>query len=275
MEPIEFEIGIVEYRSIIKSIKDLYNYDYSDYALTSLKKRIERVIILHGLKNSELLIDRLREDSAFFQQFLRETAVESTEMFRDPSMWRYLRDQLLPQLANNNYKPKVWFPSNVSGDELFSFLILLKEQGWSDSFEVYATYFNEVSLEQIKKGFLKGSKIEVSNENYTRFQGKSRLFDYYTLKNDYALRDTSLIKNVQFVKQNINFDSSPQDIKLVIFRNQLIYYNQNLHDRVLKLFYDLSNTGSYLILGAKEITGSISAKYYKLINEEDSIYKKI
>lgn len=275
MEPLEFEIGIVDYRAIIKAIKDTYDYDFNDYALTSLKRRIERLLVLHGIKSPELLIDRVREDKNYFQLFLREVAVEATEMFRDPSLWRYLRDFLLPQLVNVNYIPKIWLPSNVSGDELFSLLILLKELNYNEKFEIYASYTNEHSIEQIKKGLLKNSKIEVSRENYERFQGTGKLTDYYTLRNDNAIRDTSLLKNVHFVKQNINFDNPPQDVKLILFRNQLIYYNQTLHDKIIKLFFECTLTGGYLIIGAKEQVGSMGLKYFKLINEAESVYKKI
>lgn len=275
MELIDFEIGIVDYRNVIKYIKDNFNYDFSDYALTSLKRRIEGVISRYGLKQADVLIDRLREDEKFFQIFLKEISVEATEMFRDPSLWRYLRDELLPVILSDNYKPRVWFPSNVSGDELFSFLIMLKEQDWLDKFDVYASCYSDYSLENIKKGYLKGGKIEVSGENYDRYQGKGKLIEYYRVEGDHAIRDTSLLKNVRFIKQNINFDSSPQDVKLVICRNQLIFFNQGLHDKAIKLFYDNTITGSYIILGAKEQVGLISSKYFRVINESESVYKKI
>jgi chemotaxis protein methyltransferase CheR len=92
---LEFEIGIVEYRNIIKVVKETYNYDFSDYALTSLKRRFERIMQLYRLRNTEVFIERLREDKSFFQLFLQEVSIESTEMFRDPSFWRYLRDETL------------------------------------------------------------------------------------------------------------------------------------------------------------------------------------
>ena len=47
---LDFEIGIVEYRNIIKVIKDTYGYDFSDYALTSLKRRFERYMQLQRFR---------------------------------------------------------------------------------------------------------------------------------------------------------------------------------------------------------------------------------
>ena len=71
---IEYEIGILDYRNIIKVINETYNYDFSDYALTSLKRRIERSIQNHNIKHVDIFIERLHDDKVFFNQFLQEIA---------------------------------------------------------------------------------------------------------------------------------------------------------------------------------------------------------
>jgi chemotaxis protein methyltransferase CheR len=272
---LEFEIGIVEYRNIIKVVKETYNYDFSDYALTSLKRRFERIMQLYRLRNTEVFIERLREDKSFFQLFLQEVSIESTEMFRDPSFWRYLRDETLPSLFKDTYRPKIWFPSNVSGEEIFTFCIVLKENGWFDKCDILATSLNDSIIERIRSGSFRNTKVEASADNYDRYQGIAKLNNYYTTKGELIARDSSLIKNVNFIKQNINFDNPPLDVKLIICRNQLIYFSQSLHDVVIKLFHDSLIMGGYLIIGNKELLGSAGIKYFKGINEDESIYKKI
>jgi chemotaxis protein methyltransferase CheR len=271
----EFEIGIVEYRNIIKVIKDTYGYDFTDYALTSLKRKFEQAIQMHRLRHTDDLIDKLREDKVFFNIFLQEISFESTEMFRDPSFWRCMRDDILPSLIKENYSKKIWLPSCVSGEELYSLAILLKESGWEGSFEIIASCLNDLIIERIKKGSFKLTKTEVSSDNYERFQGSASFSDYVKLNGEQVIRESSLIKNVQFIKQNINFDNSPQDVKLIIYRNRLIYFTQSLHDRVLKGFHESMVPGGMLVLGIKEQVGSISSKYFRLINVEESVYKKI
>jgi chemotaxis protein methyltransferase CheR len=272
---LDFEIGIVDFRNIIKVIKETYDYDFTDYALISLKRRFEQVIKLHSIKDTDSLITKLREDKSFFQIFLQEIAVESTEMFRDPSLWRYLRDELLPSMIKEVSKLKIWIPLCVSGDELFTLTILLKEQGWLNLVEIVTSCMNDLMISRIKSGLFRNYKIEVSEDNYGRYQGKGKLSDYYKMSNDQAIRDSSLIKNVHFIKQNINFDNSPRDIKLILCRNQLIYFTQNLHDKTLKIFSDSLIAGGYLVLGVKEQTGHIGASYFRLINEAESVYRKI
>jgi chemotaxis protein methyltransferase CheR len=272
---IDYEIGIVEYRNIIKVIRETYDCDFSDYTLTSLKRRFEHIIQLHNIKHPDILIEKLRLEKSYVERFLFDISIESTEMFRDPSFWRYLRDEFFPTVLKDTYKPRIWFPKCVSGEELFTLEIVLKEQNLAENVEIIGTCVNDLCLQRIESGYFKPLKVEVSSDNYDRYQGKGHLKDYYSLHGEQVVRNTSLIKNVNFIKQNINFDNSPQDIKLIIFRNQLIYFTQSLQDRVLKIFYDSLMTGGYLILGAKEQVGSMSAKYFKLINEAESVYKKI
>jgi chemotaxis protein methyltransferase CheR len=272
---LEFEIGIVEYRNIIKVIKETYNYDFSDYALISFKRRIERVLQMHSLKQADVFIDKLREDPVFFQHFLQEISVESTEMFRDPSFWRYLRDELFPLLLKDNLKSKIWIPSCVSGDELYTLAVILHEHGWSDKFEILVSCINDLVIDKIKSGIFMNYKIEASTDNYSRYQGHAKLNDYFVMKGEQAFRDSSLIKNVNFIKQNVNFDNLQDDVKLIFCRNQLIYLTQSLHDKMLKVFYDSLITGGYLAIGVKEQIGMMSSKYFKVINEAESVYKKI
>jgi len=74
---------------------------------------------------------------------------------------------------------------------------------------------------------------------------------------------------------NTVYDSAPGGIKLVLFRNQMIYYNQILQDKVL---YQLSNSvvpGGYLAIGAKEtLENTNSINKFSVFNDIDKVYKK-
>ncbi len=62
------ELGIVDIREIIRIIKKVHDYDFSNYALTSFKYNLERVIALNGLTNAENLFRKLSEDNEFFDE---------------------------------------------------------------------------------------------------------------------------------------------------------------------------------------------------------------
>ena len=47
-----YELGIVDTRNIIKTLQDVYNYDFKNYALTFFKRRVENIIINQNLKDA-------------------------------------------------------------------------------------------------------------------------------------------------------------------------------------------------------------------------------
>src|SRR4030066_2027930 len=115
------ELGIVDIREINRVIKSLFDYDFSNHALTSYKQRLERLMKIYLIGSAEGLMRKLQDDPGFFDIFLHEISVPSTEMFRDPSLWRWLREDLLPSSIEKSIgKFKIWLPNCVSGSEPFS-----------------------------------------------------------------------------------------------------------------------------------------------------------
>ena len=270
------EIGIVDIREIFRVIKSKYGYDFSQYALTSFKHRLELIMIRHNLGQPENLINKFKNNRDFFELFLYEISIPSTEMFRDPSLWRWLKEEHFPRVIEKNIgKYKIWLPNCVSGGELYSLAILLKELDMLDKVNIIATSFSTKSIEFIKNGQYELKKIEVSKENYRRFKGTSSFSEYYDLDRYYANRDVNLIKDVEFNRINIDFSESPQNVKLIFFRNSLIYYNPALQDKILELMHKCLSASGNLVLGIQERIKNISTrKDFEIVNEAESVYKK-
>ena len=270
------ELGIVDIREIYKTVKEIYDYDFSQYAMTSFKQRLERLIIRNNMSNAESLIHKLKNNPEFFDLFLYEISVPSTEMFRDPSLWRWLREEYLPAAIDKSIgRYKIWVPNCVSGGELYSLTIVLRELDLFDKVDILATTISNKSIEYIKEGKYDLKKIEVSDENYKRFQGNREFTSYYILDRYYAFRDTGIIKDVEFKKQNINFDDSPQNVKLILFRNNLIYFNPSLQEKILQHMYNCLSAGGYLILGIREKIRNLNIiNDFEIINEAEGVYKK-
>jgi chemotaxis protein methyltransferase CheR len=270
------EIGIVETKAVIKLIIEKYGIDFSDYALTSFKQRIERIIDLYNLKYSDILINRLNDDAAFFEYFLYEMAVPSTEMFRDPSFWRTLRDEVIPGIyRENGTAVKIWLPGSVSGDELFSIAIVLHELDLLEKSQIIVSCISKKHLEIMQSGLLNSSKLEVSTDNYIRANGMRQLSDYLVEENNNYYRDKRLIKNVSFFIQDVNCEPLPQNIKLVLFRNKMIYFNQVQQNRVIKNIHQAMGSGGILTIGIQEALGQFfGLTEFTALNEHESIYKR-
>ena len=108
----------------IRLVNANFGFDLSNFALTSLKYRLEHIISKNSLTSPENLFRKLTSEQAFFDTFLSQLFVPSSEMFRDPSVWRWLREEYFATLADNalmNYK--IWVPFCISGGELCTLCI--------------------------------------------------------------------------------------------------------------------------------------------------------
>ena len=270
------ELGIVDIREIIRIINKVHKVDFSNFALTSFKYSLEKVIAKNALLSTENLFRKLSEEPDFFDTFLNDFFVPSTEMFRDPSLWRWLREDYFPNLPGRYFDNfKIWLPQCVSGAELYSVCILLKELNLLDKVKIIASYFSDKSLEYIKSGKYPVKKLEVSLENYKRFHGSAMFDAYYKMVSNEVVRDTSLISSVEFVKDDIYFSKAPQNVKLILFRNIMIYYNPTYQNAVLeKMNKTLSAAGTFIIGGMEDIKSNASGVAFDAVNKNESVYKR-
>ncbi len=274
---LRYEIGIVETRNIIKVILDTFGYDFRDYALTSFKRRLEDVITKNGLKDADGLIYRLQNNKDFFDLFLKDITPETTEMFRDPSFWRSLREEILPDIYRNTNKPKIWVAAFDSGEELYSLCVVLKELNLLDKFQIFASVISDQLAKKISSGRIDPKQHEVNEANYQRSNGTKHYSDYYStpIGNGISVFDTDLIENVAFVKIDPLYGNPPSGVKLALFRNQIIYYNQILQDKVITKIHDSMLPSGYLSLGIKESLENTNAyNKFTVVNDPEKIYKK-
>ncbi len=270
------ELGIVDIREIIRVIKKVHDVDFSNFALTSFKYSLEKVITKYGLVSTESLYRKISEEPDFFDLFMADIFVPSTEMFRDPSVWRWLREEYFQNVPDRFYDNfKIWVPNCVSGAEIFSLCILLKELNLLSKVKIIASYNSQKNLEYIKSGLYPVKKLEVSIENYTRFKGPNSFSDYYSMVDNKVIRDASLISSVEFIKDDIYFSKAPKNVKLILFRNAMIYYTPSFQTSALQKINNTLSASGTLIIGTKEVIRSgNSGAGFELISANESIYKR-
>lgn len=264
-----------EVEGLIQEIQSRYGYDFSGYAKASVYRRIKRFIAGKRLSGVAELQQSVLADSFFFEGFLQEVTVNVTEMFRDPTFFLSLRKNVLPLLSTYPHI-KIWDAGCSSGEELFSLLILLEEEGLLKRTKIYATDINQKVLKQAREGIYPARFIAAYTAGYYASGGKKEFSAYYTSNYGSIKFNSSLLKNVVFYPHNLASDVSFNEFHLILCRNVLIYFNRELQDRVFSLFDESLVTLGYLALGKKE-TLSLSpiSKEYEFIDKENRIYRKV
>ena len=269
------DIEIADLRKIAEVVKEKYQYDFSNYAMSSFKRRISRILELYNL-SVEGLLKKLATEKGFVETFLTEITVNVTEMFRDPSFWAILKKEIIPSILLNHKSFKIWHAGCSSGEEVFSMAIVLKELGILEDVTVIATDIDHTILNNAKLGEYNLKNMELNEKNYIQYHRSGSLKDYYEVKNGKAVMDKSLIERVSFRKHDLVTGEVFNKFDLVLCRNVMIYFNQNLQNEVLTKIHSSLFKYGYLAIGSKEslIWCDVAHKFI-VVNNEEKIYKNI
>jgi chemotaxis protein methyltransferase CheR len=269
------DIDIADLKRITELIHTKYGYDFRNYAMSSFKRRIIRILELKNL-SIENLLKKLNDSPVFINEFLDELTVNVTEMFRDPGFWRVIRDEIIPGILLNHKSFKIWHAGCSSGEEVLSMAILLKEMGIHQDVSLYATDLDVNILEKAKQASYPIKNMELNEKNYIRLEGKGSLKDYYKEENGKAVFDKSLLANATFRKHDLVLGEIFNKFDLILCRNVMIYFNQTLQNEVLKKFHESLFKYGYLAIGSKEsLIWCDVANRFLVVNNEEKVYKKI
>ena len=263
-----------EIEIITALVYQTYGYDFSDYSLSSYKRRINRVMINYRIPSFAELKYKLLNDSVFFNTFLEEVTVNVTEMFRDAAFYKALRKEVIPQLASYPMI-RIWHAGCSTGEEVYSMAISLKEAGLLDRSLLYATDINQQVLEKAASAKFPLDMMKEYSENYINSGGLFDFSDYYVAKYGKAMFHDEFRSRMVFSPHNLVLDQSFNEFNLILCRNVLIYFNRDLQDRVIKLFSDSLSPLGYMALGSNEsIDFTSSAMDFEVVNKQQKIWKK-
>ncbi|MDQ1770898.1 protein-glutamate O-methyltransferase CheR [Labilibaculum sp. A4] len=269
LENIDIEIPL-----FLEAIFQKYGYDFRDYSTAHIKRRLMHRMAIGRFETISQMQDKILRDKSFFISLLEDLSINVTEMFRDPEFYSSFREHVVPNLRTYPFI-KIWHAGCATGEEVYSLAILLKEENLLDRCQIYATDFNRRVLDIAKLGIYPTQDLGKFSRNYLEAGGKGKLSDYYTLKYGSLKLDQSLSKKVVFADHNLVTDNVFAEVNLILCRNVLIYFNKDLQNKVIDLFYKSLSSSGFLCLGTKE-----SLRFTQLesnfanIDSSQKIYKK-
>lgn len=245
------DIEDIEIQLFVRAMQLRHGHDFSEYAPASLKRRVQQLVVTHGAGTISELNRRLLHEEGFVTRVIEGLSVPVSEMFRDPAVFRTLRDKVLPLLASYP-EINIWQAGCAHGQEVYSLAILLEEAGLYDRARIYATDFNDAALAAAAEGIYATRDARDWSRNYLEAGGSHSFSDYYSARYDFIKIDQRLRRNVTFFNHNLVTDEVFCEAHLILCRNVLIYFSNTLQDRTLGLFRDSLVRGGFLCLGTRE-----------------------
>ncbi|HEY0139446.1 MAG TPA: protein-glutamate O-methyltransferase CheR [Thermoanaerobaculia bacterium] len=269
------ELESIEVQLLTEGIYRHYGFDFRDYSLPSLRRRIWKRVYAEGLHTISGLIEKVLHDPQSMERLLLDLSINTTAMFRDPTFYLQFRKKVVPMLRTYPFV-RIWHAGCSTGEEVYSMAILLQEEGLYDRCRIYATDINEAVLQKAKSGIFPISTMQENTSNYIAGGGTGTFSDYYTARYDYAIFRPSLRENVVFAQHNLVTDASFNHFNVIFCRNVLIYFNNDLQDRVQQLFLQSMEMFGILGLGKKEsIRYTTVQDNYDDIDTDEKLYRRV
>ena len=247
----EGRLDEIEIRLLLEAIFLKYHYDFRGYAMASIKRRLNQARDKFGCATFSALQAMVLHEPQVMTDMLPFLTVQVSELFRDPLYFKAIRDQVVPHLKTYP-SLKIWIAGCSTGEELYSFAILFREEGLEGRTLFYATDINPDALKKAEAGIYSLDRIRLFTENHRLSGGRSSLSDYYRVAYGAAAFDKSLRKNVVFSDHSLATDAVFAETHLVSCRNVLIYFDRDLQNRAIGLFDGALIRKGFLGLGAKE-----------------------
>lgn len=260
---------------LLSELSQRYGYDFTNYARASLKRRVNRLLTVDRFTSFAELLYKVKNDPGYLSQIVEQLTVNVTEMFRDPSLFKTLREQVLPILATHPFI-RIWHAGCSTGEEVYSLAIMLEEANLLHKSLLYATDINPTVIENIKRGMFPIGAIRQYTENYIQAGGKKDFSSYYRAQYEWAKFEERLRSKMIVATHNLVSDRSFNEFQLILCRNVLIYFDKDLQDKVLTLFDNSLEKLGFMVLGSKEnLRFSPIAPSYTQLENKEKVWRKM
>jgi chemotaxis protein methyltransferase CheR len=269
------ELEDIEIQLLLEGVYRYYGFDFRNYAIASLKRRIWNTIRAEKLNSVSGLQEKVLHDPDCMTRFVLGLSVNVTAMFRDPSFYIAFRNKAIPLLRTYPFI-RIWHAGCSTGEEVYSMAILLFEEGLYHRCRIYATDMNEVVLRQAKAGIFPLHLMQEYTQLYLQAGGKESFSQYYSAAYDGAIFRSFLKENIVFSTHNLVTDASFNEFNVILCRNVLIYFNQCLQEQVHKLLYESLRVFGILGLGRHETLKMTAYEHcYEEVESQEKLYRRI
>jgi len=257
--------------NFLEKIYTQYGYDYRGYSLKHIKRRIH--LFYHTLQSETFsqFEQSVLKDVNIFRDLFLNISVNVTTFYRNPSVFKRLRDEILPKL-DSFLDIKIWCAGCSSGEEPYSIAIILKELGLLSRSLIYATDLNEIILQNAKNGIFAKEGYDEFRSNYYKAGGADSFSKYFVDHQNFVEIKDEIKENILFFKHNLVLDGKINDFQLIFCRNVLIYFDTDLKAKVFKLFDESLDNYGFLVLGESESIHNHNK--FQTLDEKHKIYKR-
>ncbi len=253
------------FRRILRLLHDARGVDFSLYRSTTIRRRIDRRLLLDNIASLAIYAKRLSTHPSELEVLYQDLLIGVTRFFRDPQAFEFLQRKVFPSLVKNraaDQEVRIWISGCSTGQEAYSlamaYLEFMDKEKLRIPLKVFATDLNQAHLEKARAGFFAKS--------LTHDVSKERLKRFFTEENGSYRISKAVRELVVFAHHNVFADPPFSRMDLISCRNLLIYLEPVLQARVIPTFHYALKPEGILFLGASETVGRHTELFAPLDN---------
>jgi two-component system CheB/CheR fusion protein len=260
--------------SILDLLRARSKHDLTLYKPSTLRRRIERRMAIHGVKRMAEYAAFLIANPSELDLLFKEMLIGVTNFFRDPEAWDELSSVVLPELfarVGPDRRFRAWVAGCSTGEEAFSLAMVFTEaqerlaSPGKYTLQIFATDLNADAIAFARRGRYPASiAADVSAERLARF---------FRIQGDGYLIDPRIREMVLFAQHDLIMDPPFTRLDLLLCRNVLIYFNATLQKRLLPLFHYSLLPGGVLMLGGSETVGP-AQNLFPPLSSKSRLYRR-
>jgi two-component system CheB/CheR fusion protein len=264
----------VALQGILHMLKRLGKHDFSEYKSSTLGRRIERRMGVHGVSSIPQYEELLKANPQEVELLSKELLIGVTSFFRDRPVWQQLREEHLPRLLAahpDGHKFRAWVAACSTGEEAYTLAMVFSEavaatpERSACTLQVFATDLSADAIERARRGrYPAGIAGEVAGARLQRYfvaEGK----EYRVAK---GIREM-----VVFAPHDVIANPPFTKLDILSCRNLMIYFTPPLQKRLLQLFHYSLRPGGLLLLGTSESVGR-QTDLFEALDAKSRIYRR-
>ena len=245
--------------AIFVLLRQRTRHDFSLYKLSTLNRRIDRRMAIHGLVTVADYVGYLRQNPQEIDLLFNELLIGVTSFFRDAAVWHHMRDTALPALLagrGTQTKFRAWVAGCSTGEEAYTLAIVFTEvlrrlpEHHACTLQIFASDLSADAIATARMGRYPNS---IGASMPAELVARHFMAEGAALVIGKPIRDMVL-----FAQHDVVLDPPFTRLDILSCRNLLIYFDATLQRRLMPLFHYSLRPGGLLLLGSSETVGAFS-----------------
>jgi len=240
--------AVDDYVSFCEGVKALAGLDLLQYKRGQMERRLRSFAQGLGVPMLTDYLVLLKRDPAELDRFLDRVTINVSQLWRNPEQWEMLATEVLPELAATR-QIRIWSAGCSYGAECYTIAAVCLESTPGARITVKGTDIDPRVLARARAG--------VFSRDDMRTVPPASLKRWFEPEGEGFKAKPELSKIITFERGDLLEMRVPQEAyDLVMCRNVVIYFNEDVRDRLHERLATTLRSGGYLVVGSTERVSS-------------------